>query len=63
MGSELEIEIYRRVPGPRGEAPFLTKGVVARIIPLELDQYSIGIQFTGPHFPTYSSESTLNSPE
>lgn len=58
MGAELEVEIYRRVPGPRGQVPFLTKGVVVRLVPAELDQFAVGVQFTGPQFPAYSSEST-----
>lgn len=60
LGTELEVEIYRRVPGPRGTAPFFTKGVVMRAIPEAPDQYLIGIQFTGPQFSTFSSESTTS---
>ena len=58
MGSELELEILRR-PVPRAApTPFLTKGVVLRVIQVEPDQYNIGIRFTGPQFPTFSSENT-----
>ncbi len=58
IGAELEIEILRRVPGRGGSVPFLTQGVVLRTAPSGADQYQVGIRFTGPQFPTYSSEST-----
>lgn len=57
-GSELEIEIYRHVPGPRGTAPFLTKGVVIRIGHAEPGRFTIAVRFTGPQFPTFRSETT-----
>jgi len=55
VGSELEIEIFRHVPG---SAPFATKGMVLRVTPAEPGQFSVGVRFTGPQFPTYSSEIT-----
>ena len=58
LGTELEIEILRRIPGRREPSPFLTRGVVMRSVPAGEDQYTIGIHFTGPHFPTYASENT-----
>lgn len=58
VGAELEVEILRRIPGRPVSVPFLTQGVVQRIIPLGADQYRVGIRFTGSHFPTYSSESS-----
>lgn len=58
VGSELEIEILRRVPGPRGHVPFLTKGLVMRAAPADPEHSLLGVRFTGPQFPTYSSEST-----
>ena len=66
-GADLEVEILRRVPGPAGTSPFVTQGVVLRAVPASgpdrttppaNDLYAVAIQFTGPHFPTYSSEST-----
>ena len=60
VGAELEIEILRRVPGRAGRTPFLTKGVVMRATQLEPDLYALGIQFTGPRFPTYSSEESAS---
>ena len=58
MGAELEVEILRRVPGRSEPSPFFTQGVVMRVAKTADDRYAVGIQFTGPHFPTYSSEST-----
>ena len=58
LGTKLEIEILRRIPGRGEPSPFLTQGVVVRAIPAGGDQYTIGIQFTGPRFPTYASENT-----
>ena len=58
IGSELELEILRPGVGRRPPTPFLTKGVVLRAIHTGPDQYTVGVQFTGPHFPTYSSEGT-----
>ena len=58
VGSELELEIMRRVPGRGGVSPFLTQGVVQRVAKAEDDRQIVGIQFTGPQFPTYSSESS-----
>ena len=64
-GAELEVEILRHVPGPAGANPFETQGVVLRCVPAAGpdrpnpsgdDLYTVGIQFTGPHFPTYASE-------
>ena len=58
LGAELDIEILRHLPGRAGLI-FLTRGVVVRSVPTGPageDRYLIGIQFTGPHFPTYASE-------
>jgi len=62
LGADVAIEILRRVPGPAGTSPFVTQGVVMRCAPADpsaaSDLFSIGIQFTGPHFPTYARESS-----
>ena len=58
LGAELEVEILRRIPGRRESSPFLTRGVVMRSDPSGEHQYTIGIHFTGPQFPTYASEDT-----
>jgi len=58
IGSELELEILRPAAGRRPPTPFLTKGVVVRAVKAEGDQYNIGVQFSGPRFPTYTSESS-----
>jgi hypothetical protein len=55
VGAEVEIEIFRHVPG---SAPFATKGMVLRVTAAEPRQFSVGVRFTGPQFPTYSSEIT-----
>lgn len=60
LGAELDIEILRRLPGRGGLIPFLTRGVVLRSVPAGDDRYLIGIQFTGPQFPTYASEDTAS---
>ncbi len=57
-GTELEIEIYRRITGPLGQTPFLTQGSVVRIVSADPTHRIVGVRFTGPQFPTYSSEST-----
>ena len=62
VGAELEITIDRRIPGRTTATPFLTRGVVMRVSQVQPDLYSIGIQFTGPHFPTYSSEEATSGP-
>ena len=65
VGSPLDVEIVRHVPGPAGDVPFETQGVVMRSVPVAGadgasgdEHYTVGIQFTGPHFPTYASEET-----
>ncbi|MBI4464743.1 MAG: PilZ domain-containing protein [Acidobacteria bacterium] len=58
VGAELEVEILRRVPGRAETVPFMTRGEVVRVTRGEDDLYMLGIRFTGPQFPTYSSEST-----
>ena len=58
IGAELAIEILRRVPGRGGLVPFLTQGVVLRTVKLEMEKHHVGIRFTGPQFPTYSSENS-----
>ncbi len=60
IGSELELEILSPGVGRRPPTPFLTTGVVLRAVNNGLGQYTVGIQFTGPHFPTYSSETTTS---
>ena len=62
-GSELAVEILRHVPGPAGAVPFETQGLVMRSVPVAGsdgasgdERYTVGIQFTGPHFPIYTSE-------
>ena len=71
VGAELEVEILRHVPGPAGAIPFETQGVVLRSVPAARangarasgdEVYSVAMQFTGPHFPTYTSEET-DSPQ
>lgn len=57
IGSEIEIEIYRRTAGPFGTSPFLTRGEVVRQFDDPEGTRMIGIRFTGPQFPTYSPES------
>ncbi len=58
IGTELEVEILRNPIGRRVLSPFLTRGVVLRAAKAGEDQYNIGIQFTGPQFPTFSGEDT-----
>ena len=53
VGAEIEIEIFRHYG-----LPFATRGQVLRATQSELDRYSVGVRFTGPQFPTYSSEIT-----
>ena len=55
VGTELEIEIFRHIVG---SLPFLTRGMVLRVAAAEGRQFSVGVRFTGPQFPTYTSEST-----
>ncbi len=56
VGSEMDIEIYRRNTGSFGQAPFLTRGQVMRQYTTDDGAKMIGIRFIGPQFPTYSSE-------
>lgn len=67
VGADLEVEILRHLPGPAGAIPFETQGVVLRCVPAAAanpasasgdEVYTVAIQFTGPHFPTYASEET-----
>jgi len=63
VGAELDIEILRHLPGRAGLI-FLTRGIVVRSAPAGPpgeDHYLIGIQFTGPQFPTYASEETASA--
>src|ERR1700704_641501 len=60
MGAELELEILRPSSGRRPPAPFLTMGIVLRVSTAYSDQFIISVQFTGPQFPTYSSETTTS---
>jgi hypothetical protein len=53
VGSELDIEIVRHYG-----LPFVTRGVVLRAAAAEPGHYVVGLRFTGPQFPTYSSENT-----
>jgi hypothetical protein len=57
-GSELELEFLRRFVAHTQPAPFFTRGEVVRVIPLDPDRYDVRVHFTGPHFPSYSSEAT-----
>ena len=57
-GTELDLEILRRYSLYRPPAPFLTTGVAVRVTPLDAERFEIGVRFTGPQFPSYSSEST-----
>lgn len=58
LGKELELEILRRAAARRPPTPFLTTGVVVRALQLEPHQYRVSVQFTGPQFPAYTSETT-----
>ena len=58
VGSELELEILRRNGAGRAPTPFLTTGVVRRLIKVPPDQCILAIEFIGPQFPTFVSEST-----
>ena len=58
VGSELELEILRRAAGHRASIPFLTTGVVRRRINVEPDQFVLAVEFIGPQFPTFVSETT-----
>lgn len=58
VGSELEIEIFRRSAGAFGQTPFQTRGEVVRQFDGEDGMRMIGVRFIGPQFPTYSSEGT-----
>ena len=57
VGSELDLEIYRRGAGPLAHSPFLTRGEVMRIFDAEDGSRMVGVRFIGPQFPTYSPES------
>jgi len=57
-GAELELEILRRFVAHTPPTPFLTTGAVLRVVPLEQERFEVSVRFTGPHFPSYSSEST-----
>jgi hypothetical protein len=56
VGTELDITIPRPPLGRREQAPFLTTGIVVRIIPGEEESHLVAVQFTGPHFRTYVGE-------
>jgi hypothetical protein len=57
VGSELDLEIYRRGAGPLSHTPFLTRGQVVRIYDAADGTRMVGVRFIGPQFPTYSPES------
>jgi c-di-GMP-binding flagellar brake protein YcgR len=57
VGSEMEIEIYRRNIGALAQTPFLTRGQVVRVFDGEEGTRMVGVKFIGPQFPTYSPES------
>jgi hypothetical protein len=57
-GAELELEFLRRFAAHMQPAPFLTRGEVIRMVALEAERFEVSIRFTGPHFPSYSSEAT-----
>ena len=56
VGTELEIEIIRHITG--SQSSFLTRGLVLRATPQEPERWLVAVRFTGPQFPTYSSENT-----
>jgi hypothetical protein len=53
VGAELDIEILRHYG-----LPFTTTGQVLRATRAGPGRYTLGVRFTGPQFPTYSSEIT-----
>ena len=55
-GADLDIAIPRPPVGRREQAPFFTTGKVVRSVPVG-DEFRVAVQFTGPHFRTYSAES------
>jgi PilZ domain-containing protein len=57
-GSELELEFHRRFAAHIAPAPFLTTGEVLRVVVLAPERFEISVRFTGPHFPSFSSEAT-----
>jgi hypothetical protein len=57
VGAEVDVEIYRHI---RSASPFITRGVVLRATPADPGQFAVGVRFTGPHFPIYTSETTTN---
>src|SRR5258705_13896536 len=48
LGAQMELEIYRRPSPRRPPTPFLTEGVVLRIVKLGNDEYTVSVEFTGP---------------
>ena len=57
-GTELELIIFRRSATRHPPTPFLTTGVVVRTANVDANHFKVSVRFTGPHFPTYASEST-----
>ncbi|OFV96064.1 MAG: hypothetical protein A3F68_02035 [Acidobacteria bacterium RIFCSPLOWO2_12_FULL_54_10] len=58
VGTELEMEILRRVPGHVDLVSFLTRGIVKQARSQPDGNYTVGILITGPQFPTYTTEGT-----
>jgi len=54
-GADLEIAISRPPIGRREQAPFFTTGRIVRVSQ-DGEEYLIAVQFTGPQFRTYVSE-------
>ncbi len=54
-GAELDIAIPRPPIGRREQAPFFTTGKIIRIS-REGEEFVIAVQFTGPQFRTFVSE-------
>ena len=55
-GASLEIEILRRPLGRREQPPFITTASVVRSSASNEGRHVVGVQFTGPQFPTFSGE-------
>jgi hypothetical protein len=61
LGTPVDVEIMRRSAARRTPAPFVTQGVVLRVIDGGPEGFLIGIKFTGAQFPTFSSEGAPSS--
>ena len=56
--AELELEFLLRFVAHMPPTPFDTRGVVLRVVALEPKRFEVSVRFTGPHFPSYTSEGT-----